>query len=374
MGELGNLGTDSNLFKALPDNTPYDITPTVGGMNHYSFTFPTCTPRQLTITANDIDLSTNIPEFCVGEQVILNRTWQPSLPTGCSSTNRWLVTGDYVNSITAGATPGSSSNYFIDLALLATNPSALWWYGTPGQRTVFCKETVFFANGNPSADFDTSGNVVIYRPAIVNFIDHPPAYLTNAPDFDGDLYLQLGDNNNHGDMSFEVYILSKYSGRADYTQLVNRYGVNGSLTSSPYTTYGTFDLDKYTFYLTQTDDPNVPRQVRANVQATNMLFNDNPGLQLIGTAVGGYTTSVTDTFKDYVMFRPDAGNTSSNIYVSLGKGTSQTNGSWGWSGSSTYSYLHGWSSPTGTVVRITNFDDSDAFPIWPNTYDAANPK
>lgn len=299
------------------------------------------------------------PEVCVGQKVSFQVGWSPALPTGTVTEGRWLIAPEYYNTITP-STGGASPLYSININLLTNNPTApVWFYEKAGAKYVGGTWTNTFSNGQSLVQ-ERHGNINVYRPSIVNFSDGPTAYPTNASDL-GILYLQLGDSNAHGDMEFEVDVFSKYSGRSDFTQLVNRYGVNGSLTSSPYTTYGYFDLDNNVYYLNQTSDPNGAYTVQANVIFRHLLFSDNPGIQLVATLLGGYTTSANDQFQDYVMFRPDAGNASDNIYVCLGKST------WKWNATTTYT-SGVWPLPRGSVTRPASVDNSYGLPTWPGTY------
>jgi hypothetical protein len=96
IGNLGQLGSDGNLYILLPDNTTMDVTPKVSGNDQYSFTV-TATKYKLSITANGQDLSTNTPQFCVGQQVNLQATWNPPLPSGTQTNYDWFASLDFIN-------------------------------------------------------------------------------------------------------------------------------------------------------------------------------------------------------------------------------------------------------------------------------------
>jgi hypothetical protein len=173
-------------------------------------------------------------------------------------------------------------------------------------------------------------------------------------------------------MNYRLFVFSKYNGKADITQFINRYAYNGSVSSSPSTTHGQFYLDNNRFFLVLSSDPDSPHNVRSYV-TKELDFADSPSWQRIATVLGGYTTSIADQFQDYVVFRPNAGTPSDNIYVCLGVVTSgqlninNENVSWAWSASTTW-YPTGWSTPVGPVTRPTDHDDSYDFHQWPATY------
>jgi hypothetical protein len=73
-------------------------------------------------------------------------------------------------------------------------------------------------------------------------------------------------------------------------------------------------------------------------------------------------TCLTDNFQQFVVFRPDAGTPSSNIYVTLGQA------SWGWSATSSWSVLGGWSKPAGPPPTRPVYHDSSDPPVWFHTY------
>jgi hypothetical protein len=194
-------------------------------------------------------------------------------------------------------------------------------------------------------------------------MDSPPSWITNAV-IDGVFSLSLGDQNA-GNMNYQVSVSSAYGGRTDITQLVNRDASNGSLIQSGTSTSGQFWLDNIQFYVNRSSGPGGGLPVTTN-SPRQLLFYDGPSFPLLASIFND-TTSIADQFEDFIVFRPDAGNAASNIYVTLGViGGGQTN-SWSWSGSSTY-FNFQWSAPTGAITRPTAPSNSDAFPQWTNTY------
>jgi hypothetical protein len=61
---------------------------------------------------------------------------------------------------------------------------------------------------------------------------------------DGTLSLALGDESENGSMSYLINVSSQYSGKADFTQLINRDAANGDRTDS---TSGQYWLDNTVF-------------------------------------------------------------------------------------------------------------------------------
>ena len=210
-----------------------------------------------------------------------------------------------------------------------------------------------FSNGH-TASVSTMGSFTIYRPTISNFQAHPPFYAalvpTNSPN-----ELQLGDNFPHGlmDYNFSVSSIAPFSGSANVVQLVNA----SRAVSAPYggqqsTTGGQFWLDNTRFYFGSDFPINSGTSFHNNFE-----FFDQPGYGL-NPITGADLCSIVDSFKDYVVFKPDGPN---SIYVTLGRVF------WDWSAST--SKTNGvWSNPTYQVNGPSSADSSDEFPSWPDTY------
>jgi hypothetical protein len=294
---------------------------------------------------------TNVEEavtFCVGQQISFNLAATQSLPT--SFTNNvlcnWTLpdSANFVN----GSTTNSAGcpNYTNNPSLLVTtnSPCSCWYInGTGGKVSVGV--SMIMPNGKSIA-LAAVGRFGIYRPSIADFSTDPPAIITNAAGF-----LELG-TGNVGGMSFEVDVSSTYPGCADYTQLIKRNANSGVSTT---TTSGQYWLDNSRFYLSQTSDSTQVRTTLTN-DDTPLVFNDNPAIGL-SYFYPVYTTSISDNFIDYVVFRPGPQTATGNIFVTLGKT------SWSWSAITTWSN-GAWSTPTGGVMWPTAPDNSDDFPIW----------
>jgi hypothetical protein len=353
--------TNGNIYVVLPDNTNLDVTPVITGISADNYVFNvTAQKYTMTLTANSTNLSTSIlggqPEFCVGQQVTMAVNWQPALPGVVAVNYNWVFQPDYVNQIVNQGT-NQSLLETINVGLETNNPTSLWWYGG-GVKLAGCNLTLSTTNGQPIRTIYPNGFVSIYRPTIT-FTDSPPSWVTNVV-VDGTFSLSLG-NGNIGGMNYEVNVFSKYSGKADFTQLIDRSAANGNTSDS---TSGQYWMDNHRFYSSQFDGTNGGFQINSN-QARPLFFTDGPHFELAHSAFSSIT-SIYDQFEDYVIFRPDAGNPNNNIYVTLGV-VSGGIPSWSWSASTTYS-SGTWSTPSSSITRPTNPDTSDNFPTWLQTY------
>ena len=352
-----SLGSDGQMWRLYADGDTRDVTVKVPGVDYYTFNL---VPQKykLHIFANDSPLAEKsiAPQahYCVGQKVNLQATWNPALPPDTQTSYDWCATGDYLNSWRPAIFSDGSQFPDIDPSICTNNPMPAWWY-SDGQCNVVCDTISRFPNGQ-IVTLTRIGELSMYRPDISDFIDIPPSYAANCVDA-GTLYLQLGDGNAHGDMMYEVDVFSMYRGKAGIVQLINRTASNGSIDSGSLGTHGSFWLD--------TSNPYGDRLflILPGVE-TPVSFSDNPGVADVASVLSS-TTSVSDQFVDYVVFRPTAGVESANIFVTLGI-VSGGNPSWAWSASTTWFF--GWSTPTYSVTRPSWPDDSNSFPSWLHTW------
>jgi hypothetical protein len=381
------LGSDGLAWKVYQDNGSPDVTPKVQ-TDMYGFTVDK-QKYEPYIQASGIRLDPDIiasnAEFCVGQKMVFQLQFDPALPSGILVTNQnnWVLPAKYVNayewfqpdSVLTNPADGtyylttcdpvqtiySRYAYDIDPPFCTYYQQSTWpltqpetgaWWVTGGPKSITCFPTLSFTNGQ-IASFSAHGNFDMLRPLVSNFVDNPPSYATNVNG-----WLQLGDDNSNGEMSYQINVLSAVSGRADITQLINRDAANGSITSQG--TGGTYWLDSYRFYKVSDNDPGVPAQVSANIER-EFIFSDNPGIVEI-SSIFTANVHIADQFQDYIVFRPDSGIATNNIYVTLGVVRSGQP-SWGWAAASTYSGGT-WSTPTNSVTRPDWPDDSDTFPTW----------
>ncbi len=340
MGQLGKLGTDFKLWCALQDNGAWNVTPVVlGNPNPDYYTFNASQQKyKLTVTANTIDLSTNTPEFCVGQLVNLLAAWNPALPSGTQTSYSWILTPEFLNAWLNPATSDGSS--YPSIGPLTENPLATWWYSS-GYKPNWCLTTNVFSNGQ-QIDIIEHGDINIYRPQV---------HFTPGSDAFPMIYngsLELGDETLAvGNMTFAARIATKaeFPGAANWTQLNKREVTGISLAE---TTDGQFWLDNSEFYNTISNLVNgLPDHTPINPIGT-IRFSDSPGV----SDIGGWLT-ITDSFQTYLMFKPDP--QASSIWVALGLVT------WDWSATET-----AWTM-TATNVTQASYIDTDAFPQWLHT-------
>jgi hypothetical protein len=341
---------------SAPAGKNWDVTPVATNVYQnwaYTFNAQAYQVNMQIINANTgTNLSAQTNTVIVGQQ--MNLTCQLSI-TNSFMTNfvltnfQWTVPGYAISNYVVAA---DSSSAMVVTNFATNNQSTVfYWVDGASNRMVQCSATVNGQTVTGQAVFN------VYRPSITNFTDEPPSYPTNCLD-GGTLYLQLGDGNAHGDMMYQVNVLSKYKGRAGIIQLINRNASNGSFGSGSLGTGGQFWLD--------TSIPYIASPVNTN-GLTPVNFSDNPGVADVASLLSA-TTTCTDAFVDYIVFRPDAGNPNSNIYIPLGV-VSGGSPSWAWT-ASTY-WLAGWSIPVGSVTRPTAPNNNGPFPTWLHLYQNA---
>ncbi len=80
------------------------------GQNQYNFTVQV-DDVTLKIFANGNDLSTNTPEFCVGQATTNQAVFNLPVTNGMTVTYQWAASLDFVNLITPPATNVASTSY-----------------------------------------------------------------------------------------------------------------------------------------------------------------------------------------------------------------------------------------------------------------------
>ena len=335
---LGTLGTDGNLYLLLPDGVTNDVTPKVNGTNDYTFNV-WATKYNLAITANGSDLSTNTPQFCVGQKVNLQAVWNPPLPSGTQTSYDWFASLDFINGSLNPATLDGSRYPSIIPVLLATNIAPMWWY-SGGYKYVFCSTTNTFQNGQ-AITITKQGNISIYRPqssfGVVPVQPIIPMETNGMLELGAYLY-------GPGAPSFTVLVTStnNFPGVANWVQLINR---DASPSAKFYTTSGQYWLDNDPFYNT---DKVGGTNINTDVNPRGIIqFDDNPG---ISDWLG--FESIDDSFQTYLVFKPNPQDTS--VWVTLGIV------SWAWSASEGNWLL------TGSSVVSPYYTDTNSFPLWPH--------
>ena len=352
------LGSDGWAYGTAVNGQPVDVTPTVG-VPMYNFSGPDGGAYVPTITANGIDLSTNTPEFCVGQKVTFAVQWIGGNPSAMNTTALWNLPGKFVNYYEASLNDNASGAYIINPDFLAASTTSCWYVNKPG-GTVNVGMNLEFSNGQQVV-LTTKGSFTIYRPTISSFQTYPPYYAALVPS-NSPNELQLGSDTgtaNAGAMAYNLNVnsIAPFTGGANIVQLIN---ASRSVANTTYgggqssTTDGQFWHDNSGFYFSS--DSSIFSPYYYNV--LEFLDQPNYGLNYI---FGGYPVnlcSINDSFKDYVVFKP---NGSDSIYVTLGRVF------WSWSAST--SKNNGvWQSPTYQVNGPSSPDESDEFPSWPDTY------
>ena len=357
--QLGNRrpGADGIVWRTLPDNATEDVTVVAIGFLHYSANVVPTKYKvniNLTTSTTNVNLETDIPEVCVGQKVTFALTNLP-MSQIVNMVGQWTLPQKYVNHQWQHSTPGvpngippisyGSVNYDIDASLLRnTNQTACWFVNGSGGRASVGMNLLF--NNGQSLTVAAKGNFTIYRPAIhlwQPLWDGIPRIIIDSG------YLTLGNAGESGtnaDMSFAHYIDTHYSGTAGYTQIISgEYDGNLSFSTDG------FELDNLEW----------PRGLNpiANSQFGNQVpFDDGPKISL---PTINNIAAMNLSFQTYLRFKPDDGNSSGNIFITLRAVT------WGLSCSASYSGGV-WNKDPGGATSGPFDADSDAFPLWTKVF------
>jgi hypothetical protein len=318
-------------YVVAPGDDPIDVTPTatqVYGCNDYTFQVK-AREAKLKILANGIDLSTNTPEFCVGQQVTYQLVFEPPLPAGTQTQLGWVIALDYVNTNTPGQN-GASPTYTMDLTQL-TNATTKLWYVQGASDThgwIWCNVTNILPNGD-SLVRKVQGQVSVYRPTFSNFKPMAnffawPVYYYGIP------FLQ-------GSMDWSVTLNSKYDGFIGVTQLIKA-------THGVYDTGGNWYQDGDTEIYGDTSNPTGIYSV-ANIATHSTTLDDNP------RAAPNPCVTMQATFKDYLRFKPGGSN---SIWITIGIN--------GWSINGAACLITGMSHDD--IPPATPLTSSSDFPVW----------
>ncbi len=290
-------GNDGVLYTVVMPNTTLDATVQAQAQKYeYTVNGLTYTPQ---ITANTIILAppTPTPTFCVGQQITFGLTGTP--PFVNASVN-WTLPAKYINEWQSQG--NGSPNYDINLNLQryvttsAINTTCWYVNGNGGSASVFV--TYYFSNGQ-EVSATTSGAFQIYRPAVVSwntfYLGPPLVIVANG-------LLEAGDPvNNINGMSFIANIGSLYAGTAGFTQLIS-----GDFARGIVTTLSGYELDKSQW-------PRDQFQIYTQIPSP-VYWDDEPNVSLPLTS--SYA-AMSLNFNTYLRFRPNAGNPSDNIFVTL---------------------------------------------------------
>jgi hypothetical protein len=358
IGTYGNLDADGNLWVVLPDGEAPDITPRVDGEEHYVYDELPQGPYVHYITANGVDLRTNTPEFCVGQQVTFKLAWEspPGPPSVLDTLQWWTLPPAYVNEEYLYS-PACFS-YRKDTALLADPAPSCWYTDEPGGK-VSMWQNLHLSNGR-YVSVAANGSFTIFKPSVTGFTNQASRSFLMLTNSSGDLALAYGDRYNvpplANGMIWDAVLNSKYDGRRGTTQVIEIYQRVYPLPAI-YDSIGDPAVDAAEFY----DIGGVGRFINPdgsfNYYATNLdshevHLEDYPE---VSTSISWWTSMENrfDSADDYIRFKPGTASNDGNIYVTLGIVH--------WSANGNYSKSSGWvtnSAPAAT------YSDSNNFPLW----------
>ena len=367
IGNLGNLDANGQLWVVLSDNANLDFTPVAVGSSFYTITSIQTnkyTPTiNLTTSTTNANLSTCVPEVCVGQQVTFTLN---GLPTSSISNmvGSWHLPGNYVNycytpilmpEVPSGTV--SDSYYNVSSMLDDTNRTSCWFINGNG-GTVTVGLNLQLLSGQ-YVTVGAKGSFRVFRPTMDHFSITSPGTI------------QCDDSTSCIELSgiaFEAHVVSSdFAGKLNWTQLINRSYV--SINPVDYiilSTYGSFWLDCREFYNIDTTtsgdyDQDAPpkHKIIDKGGVADVQLEDNPA---VGERLG--VTSITDQFKSYLVFNPDTTD-GNNIWVTLGRVD------WGWHASVGVSAfgINGAAIIPGSISNTPpTFTNTDEFPVWGSVY------
>jgi uncharacterized membrane protein len=287
-GSVWSQGLVSAPSGTTPEVTPLTFLPKV------SFNTWQVTNMQLKIFAftngTAIDLSTNTPEFCVGQKVTFNAVWD--YDPGAVSTNYiWAFSSTFVNH-SSQASQYASTNWDIDSNIFTTNePYAYWVSG--GNKNVYLHEILHFSNGQ-NATVSASGQFSMYRPQThVTTVTGTVAVDDNDILILTPIALHYGTPNDTPGITFSNMVAIT-NGSIKWLQVVN-YGSedlqrnDGSWIHEPIITNALDNSDPYPSY---SDD--------INTTADSPGFGPSSPSQF-------QTLSRSNNFSMWLEFKPDGG-------------------------------------------------------------------
>jgi hypothetical protein len=272
------LDSNGNAYVMLPDNTNLIVTPVVVA----NFAYYTYNIAATNIAPQIFFFGTNVTgsnvTVIVGQQINLTASFGSGGPV-CSNFT-WSVPGYAI------------SNYDIVNGILysnfpVTNSSVTFYWVDQGPKQLSCSFVCSGVSNTAALHFS------VLSPTFT-IVDLPPAWATNFVE-DGATTLGLGDKNSFGAMKYNVYIstpypfATKYAGRADILQLINRTAANGV---SFYTTSNQFYLDTEPFYTTHARGQN---RVKPILPGSHLQFSDGPSYEEdYSSSQEAFLTSIVD--------------------------------------------------------------------------------
>jgi hypothetical protein len=351
-----NLGSDGWAYGTTTiGGPPVDVTPTVG-LPAYSFTWPDAPVSVLTILANGVDLSTNTPKFCVGQNVNFTTSWDgPSPNIATVEWVHWHLPEKFVNESYGIPTFNPVCiTYWKNPALLEGWTTHCWYVN--GQGGACSIGTRLQMSNGQEVNVAASGSFIVFRPKISSFVVDNNIHIVLDTNAMPDIYLGLGDNAGGGmGWTLKVDLNTNFPGSLFFDQLIDREW--------------SWDREVWYGYIPKSDhtggyklDNGSPYKAASIIQNTGshtnmtMVFGDGPDLE---DTLHSFADT-PDSFQTYLLFQPSGG-----IAVTIGLI------SWGWHGRTDGSYSTStWTlTPTANPITGPTVDyNNDSFPVWTDVY------
>ena len=355
-------GEDGNVWLALADNSEQFITVHAPGKRHYdAWATPVKYPLYINLATSttNADLSTDVPEVCVGQTVTLGADWQGGNPPYSNVDNIWWHLPDkYVNQQTIYS--ATCTNYVRNDNLLTNTAIQCWYVNGNGQpQDCSVRESLHFSNGQ-SVNIAAAGSFKVYRPSVSAAIDDdttPSFFAGYSGSVPG---IQLGGDHDPRDGNHAMTYTVTYDTTSASTTYTGQGGMVQLLTANfsarPSKTFSDWRLDGNDVLYSQAPiDPNADPTPKTTVQLTDSPQNYQPFVFS--------TIWVTGSFQDFCMFKPDG----DAIWVTLGIAT------WSCDGEVRSSQIGEPGFPNALIITTNQVpgpsgpDTSDAFPQWQNT-------
>jgi len=318
LGDLGPVGSDHRLYKALPDGETHDVTPQVKNKEFYWFgTEMTPQKHKIFIAANGylLDPERVRPEakYCVGMKINLAPVIVPAVDGIQEKQVSWTLAKRFINAFRVWkpnqeGPPWDESCYDsawgltdfrVDPEWLHREQTRAWWL-TGGleyeTKPITVGLHIKFENGQ-EVGFNLKGLLDMHQPS-VEWV--PEMYEPGVPHgrkYATLLQVKVGDFNSEDDrLQLGADSKSLFRGSFGCTQLIIR-------DSAP-ESWSDWRLDNTFPYISSTYNFGLNEKYGV----ATFVFGDGPDIPW-----GGY---VADLFEQYFQFRPD---TPGSIWVTLGK-------------------------------------------------------
>ncbi len=343
VGDFGVLGNDGRVWSVKPDGATLDATPKTA-RKFYTFMLGD-TKHVLRLSANGHPLApTRVladAKFCVGQKINLSSYATPTITDNCRIDAEWFIPGVFINTVETW--PWPSPKYYIDWDLTYQQTTPAWW-ATGGEKHPRCDWDLTFSNGQ-RAHVMAKGALNIYRPKLANWLAAPSPSMSVY--YLGGYRLGVGDGAGGGGVWFSLCVDTSWDGEAGITQVYD----DGSTPVN----YGNAVLDEDVFYPFHSDGTYGTKHLAGSdaLSAKQISLIDAPW-----EPCSSFLTILSVKFRDHIRFRPDAGNPTDNVFVTLGKVT------WEVHATATYDADEGWQLGSGWWISPPALTDSTEWPYW----------